>query len=990
MEGIKEIGKDEQFNSQTFSISDVFDPLLDNEIPIAFKEWGIPIPYKVFLSPYFDVKPEGYKTALTTLLKDVNLKDQKHVDLRVPGIQSGMEIYEDLSSVFASEFYSLYSAESDEEHLKTKGSTKILIHPFKLALYLSQYADDMYNNFEIIDVLNEFIDKLILIGILPYIFDNLTYYLKIDPSDGKMKQPNATKFLETIADDLKKKSENLLKLPAFFEDKCYLEITKSEFKKLLTKGGKYNNEEQIFIGINDIDDILSKQLTNKYERLKNENEKNKEKPEIKLVSSWPDEKVIVRRYFKTKQELYSLQIKSERVERSVRKEKIDISSHHWLYKSARILSQSFIRGLSLNTLEFDNEGFMPPPTITDDIDLRPQVWAKTAFNLAADKFVFRKRTEVAQEIIKKAESLEVIYDIDENYRNDWKAYGDILSRIDALRTEVGEYGYEIDLNNADKEDKTKLGIFRTTSYRYQQNVTRYRTIVRHHRRRTRSLFGTKTRRWTTRHRVPYQTTITKTAQRQTPISLEWDPIKTYLNQSVDPSTYTIIDSDGVINSDKTNSSKTALIDNLKKLKGNTELTIENLKNRDKDLRIFSIANNQMLDQYGNDLSSVMQETENNIMRSAMLLLLPVVEVDESGTSNITSYKAIHNPVGFRNSYSIPSVVIHEEIEQMISEETNYYLGPLAHTETLLPGEKRYLNVKTESIKTINSSKSISQTTEQKSKSTSSLQDQARKEVTDIVRKSQQTSWSISAKGSGNFGFAKVGGSASTSGSNSKSSENTINILNDRISKVMSEASQRNELIINTNTTESNQLIEVQEKKIEIENFNTGRSVTHRFHQVMRKYSSKSKIKNLQILITYDEEFIAGYGYRRAELIPINELNSILPDMLESQRSKFIKTLQSKIEEKYSQIKTVNNELIFPENGIALPENQWYVNSGSFIIETDLAKEEILEKYVTDMRNVQIEKINAEKELYSSKAQAIKDGKTVLPMKTDSFNLSTNK
>ena len=566
MKGIIEISSNEKFNSQKFNVSDVFDPQLDEQIPVEYKEWGIPFPYMTLLSPYFDVKPAKFKNKLISLAEAEIPDSSQQVDHRVPGPISGMEIYEELSSVFSEEFQTLLGTEvlsSDQELIKTKGATKILVHPFKLAIYLSQYAKEMDRNFEIIDVINEFIDKLFLIGVLPYVFENLDTYLLLDKPTWTVKQGSASKFIEAISEDLNAKVDDFLTNDSFFEDDCYLEITKSQLKKLLGKGGDFNNEEQLFIGIEDLDDLLSKQLHEKYQTHKRKNEKkatDDKKSEIEFVASWPEEKVVYKRYLRTG--LFKIGMKT--AVRLVTKTPIETSTHHWLYKPTRGLSAAFISGLSLNTLEFNNDGYLPPPTVTDDIDLRPQVWAKTAFNLAAEKFVFEKRSATGKALINNAKSLEDIYQVDDAYRSDWETYGEVLAEIDALRAEVAEFGYEINLENADDKSKTKLGIFRTTTYRYTQSVTRYRTEITRHKRRYGPFWRRRTKRWTTKRRIPFKTTITKIGTKPTPIYLDWDPIRTYLNEVVDRNTYTIFDSDGKENCNTNNSSQKCIDRSIKK------------------------------------------------------------------------------------------------------------------------------------------------------------------------------------------------------------------------------------------------------------------------------------------------------------------------------------------------------------------------------------------------------------------------------------------
>lgn len=990
MSSLKELER-ECFNAEKFVLTDIYEPDF-NDVPTEFKEWGFPIPYYLFYDFPYDIK-QRKDDSLDTLLSDLkDLKDSKN--FRIPGLKDGNFLCEELQYILSRE---LKFAE-EKMYIKPMGNVirkddrYFYLNPIKLALYLSIYIENMDHNFEIIDVVNEMLDKLFLIAFMPYIFEEMSEYFNTLDAN---KEVNVIKNI--LEEKIKIIQPNFLREKLIFEESAYIKIRIKEGKisnksedienPSYINGKKYYGKDQVLITINMMDELLSDACKENYERIRKAK-----------TGSGEDSKAF-------KEILTALEINSDS------NDKIEISDvilgtrgkenkkHSWLYQFTKLISKFFRRGYSLNTVEFDYKQPIPP-TVTDEINLRVKNWTGQAFKLAGEKFYYKNLIKEYKEILGKNppgtsdpqsnNGIQILKKHKSDFFMDWLEYGDIIAEIDNLKQEVSDYGYKVDFENVDNLDATTSGLYKTVNYQSIKKVTKYRTEIRHHSKRVGRWWKKRTQRWTTSHQIPYQVEVKVTKGKDEPISVDWNPITSYLEKKIDKSVYLVVNSSGQTNEFKVQDRLYS--EYIREFSGNTEGEIIN---KNKDFRIFSILGDQLIDQYGNDLGKVLKEVENPVKRCLFLLILPVIESDFNGEPIIVSYKAIHNPLGPRNNYSIPVISILENIESSIWENKDYYIGPLTHTETLLPGEKRSFKVISETKYNREKRETKSEKIKGTSKSTSSIQQQVRNEVNKKLQETQKNTWSVSVSANSRFGFGKVSGSASANGSYSKSLDNTINSLNDKVGKTMSEVSQEQEVIIKTEAKDELLSVNKEENLIEIENYNTGSSVTHRFHQILRKIHSKSAIKGLKILVTYDEEFIFGYGFRKTEVLPLEEIDSILPQFIEEEREKFIEGIKDKIIEHYLEKKADNND----ERSILLRElstkelnpilEEWNVNSGSYVIITDLSNKSVLEQFAKDLREEEVLKAKSERLLIDAKREAISSGILVYPENTKEFSISIN-
>ncbi len=663
------------------------------------------------------------------------------------------------------------------------------------------------------------------------------------------------------------------------------------------------------------------------------------------------------------------------------------SHKHFYGVVSRIVDQVF-HGFVLPKIDYDEN--LPTPTVVEDIDIEVQKWAKEAYELSVRAKTTKALIDDCEKRIKQeGTERRVPYHELKNTKVQYEGLieerFEILKRIELLSDMVREKGYHVDLSAADNTaDKISFGIQKKEVQQYTVQVTKYRTESRSRRVRRQLKIGFL--KWTYREythhynvQVPYLVDEVRTRIADVPVDVNFSPIDDYLDSEVPEDTWEVLGDDGMKNDLLSTQEKDKIIKTL------GQAADAKLTNRQKDYHIFSVVEGELVNQYGHSLEYVASLAENKDIRRRLLLIVPVIEFRADNEVNIAGYKAIHNPLPKRRSHQMPRVELLETYEQTLQEHDSCYVGSLSHTETLFPGEKRNIVIKSSTKYSQQQESKVVEKTRKATTNTQEVQNRVKNEIAQRSLKTKTFSWNVSANGSGSFGAFKAGGSASSGGSSTNTQENSSKHINENINKTMNEISTENELTITTSSSSSLEQANNQEHLVEIQNFNTGRSVTHKFFQVLRGYSGKVCLCDMKIVVSYGDELIPGFGFKRKNLFELSEIDNILPEVIEADRSLFIKDLKEAIQAR-CETALYNSEIGELDGNKPLTENSWYVNTGSYFIDTEVSPSSAVEKYVEDARRAEIDSVKMNTQLLKSEAEAISNGKMIMPRRVDSFEV----
>ncbi len=435
-----------------------------------------------------------------------------------------------------------------------------------------------------------------------------------------------------------------------------------------------------------------------------------------------------------------------------------------------------------------------------------------------------------------------------------------------------------------------------------------------------------------------------------------------------------------------------------------------LFNKDKKAHVFNVVLGEYVDQDGMTLDSVLKEIENRdpfggvglSERFQRILFIPVTKKRLNGEIQTVKYLAIHNPVLGRNSVLAPVVHIKETYRQGIQQLPGHWLGALSHTVCLFPGESRRAKLVSES-RFMTEQKREQRTSQRSSMSRSvRVSDKVQTELSQRQSKSKSSNWHAKVSGSASYGSYKIAAEAGAGGQSSSSSESIARNLNEQTSEIMNDVSSSNEVQLLTSTDVKESHSTVSEQLVEFKNVNQGRAVNYKFFQIMHGFESSVSLHDVKIIVEYADELIPGANIQRTEEYRLDEIESVLPELIEEERAALVEALHAEVKNRYGpkNIKMANGELreeTFLEKGVdgrvtgikaenKLAEEICYVNSGAVFVDTEVGHLPATEDYVEDARERELAMQDANTKRVLAEATALERGTVVIPGSTNNLTV----
>jgi hypothetical protein len=343
----------------------------------------------------------------------------------------------------------------------------------------------------------------------------------------------------------------------------------------------------------------------------------------------------------------------------------------------------------------------------------------------------------------------------------------------------------------------------------------------------------------------------------------------------------------------------------------------------------------------------------------MLLVFELAEPDPLLGTTGSRLLVVHNPCsgGLRKADS--RVFIAMTFEVTVSQDPGHFLGALAQTVCLAPGEKRTMRVSAEN----RASRTRRLERRSSSKSSAESRRSVRDELSSSLEKTSSTTktskWDVTAGAS----VGPVSAQGSVGGSNTSTSGDTSRSASSRVTEALDSISSQNELSFSLadETTESSSTI--QEETVELSNVNVGRTMTYKFFQIMHAFDvTVTLVGNPRIVVDGDCPLIPGLDTCQREVIALEKRNGTDEYCLPKEASvTFAQPDQAKLME------IVENELAKAKERVAREQKRIFVNSGLFHLDCETGRSSATEPYIVEARNAEIE-------LTLARAEAIREGK----------------
>ena len=685
------------------------------------------------------------------------------------------------------------------------------------------------------------------------------------------------------------------------------------------------------------------------------------------------------------------------------------------------------RDVRLLKLQYRSDDPVLP--MVDELDLRPVIWEREAMVITTEMRIASNKYAIAKSGFKQAKEgatagkpagdIDVLSD---ELRRATRLWYDAKKRLDILSEHAAREGYELTLQPSTISEEVRIDKFYTLTQKVAvtRRVTVRRTglrsrYVQYKVRRCRTkrrLF------WKRRHcwyeyrqrRVFHWATWyeSQTVRRliDTPVAITDDPIGEYLSREMPVSAF---GGDATSAESRAKAFSRAIGRSADSVKVEGD-KITGLKNSDKEVHVFDMVDGEYRDQDGVSLDAIMDGLDapgprgGDVLsrRFFVLLFLPVISPRVSGRPEIVKYLAIHNPIRGRGNNIAPRVFLNETYRVALGQVPGHWLGSFSHSVSLFPGEARSFKLVTEQrLETEQSNEGLS-SQKTSTESRVNVRTQVRNELERENRSSRSSHWNASASGGGSWGVFSAKASAGGGGNSSKSSRELARNLSDRIADVLNSASSSNEVQLKTSESVKESRSTVSEQTIEFSNVNHGRAVNFKFFQVMHKYDEAVSLHDVRVVVEYADEIIPGLDITRAAVFRLDELDGILPELIEEERDAIRGAIITFVRERHKereitfddgskeQVAFLREEGGQPVGLIArnvLERRNWFVNSGAFFVESEVSTQPATEKYVEDARSAEIAMQKASVARVQAEAAALGDGQLVLPGTANNLTLN---
>jgi hypothetical protein len=929
---------------------------------------GVPVSYRAFLPVSWDAKVlQGQEVDTPAQLLNVSAlsADKLEVtqgDLVAAGEDSGLAAYEAVSSKLSSAIRNLSYSEPQIPHAESHYQAPSIKLFLSLLYYQTNSAVDAENR----DRIGLLLDKLALIAVMGFLMDRDVLKRCIAGAGDGAEVTLAT-FDDRMREELSNVSLITINRRGLLEphDRCQLQISLDRWGPLFALGRGWHGEEQFLLPIDALEEISRENLERQFNWFLEDDES---------AAAW-----------KTLSGLVDA-VNAGNGASSQRR-----SDYGFFYPLIdKFLDQQLQEGFpgspgsqSLNIYKLRFRPRLPQTPVVEEIDTRATVWAAEANALSTEFYLAEHRVKLAKAQLGAASEpgatitptkLEAIA---EELREANRALFAVRSNLEVLKDELGHSGFTLDRSQPGEAADGDFGIHQTH---------RTRTLVVP---RERSWYSWQTtvylrigpfriRRAVTRGRFEWyehQRFVDRIEKR--PISIEWRPIEDYLAQKIPEAAYDSADGSGSV--------KERLKIALRFKDGEDEAQLINGR---KDVRILELTDSGYRDQNGVSLERILEGAEDELQRARLLLLLPIEERRSNGTNARVGYRALHNPVATRRSYQRPSVFLVETYRHELRQLPGNWLGPLSHVVSLFPGERRTLTLEAQSryASELIQEQSASQSVAVERKL--NVSSQVRRDLEKTEENGKKKQWNAKASGGVNLGFAKFGGGAGGGGESYKSQKTFSKIINDRVSESLQRTSSSNEVQFATSSSTSVTSSSSSQQVIEVENVNKGRVVNHKYFQVQARYQSSIALAKIKVVVEYGEEILPGLGVAHTNVYELDELDQLFPEMFEKERQAAISAVRQAVDKRAQEA-----EYQLQDGGLNAPveleKREWYVNSGFYFVDSQVSPSPSTEPYVENAREAEVQERKARADKLAAEAEAIRQGKLVLPDQVGRLSLDVD-
>ena len=238
--------------------------------------------------------------------------------------------------------------------------------------------------------------------------------------------------------------------------------------------------------------------------------------------------------------------------------------------------------------------------------------------------------------------------------------------------------------------------------------------------------------------------------------------------------------------------------------------------------------------------------------------------------------------------------------------------------------------------------------------------------------------------------------AAAAGDSYKSQKTVSKQINDQVSETMQRVSESNEVQFATSSKTSVSSSSSSEQIIEIENVNRGRSVNHKYFQVLARYRSRVALRGIRVVVEYDEDFLPGLEVARTEVFSLDELDNLFPEIRPEERDRAIAAVRAAIQDRLEETsaQTDSGDLSTPDNAltsglepIELSREEWFINTGAYFVDTEVSPSTAVEPYVREAREAEVKRQLGIAGRHDAEAEALRAGKTVLPLEVGRLDVS---
>jgi hypothetical protein len=386
-----------------------------------------------------------------------------------------------------------------------------------------------------------------------------------------------------------------------------------------------------------------------------------------------------------------------------------------------------------------------------------------------------------------------------------------------------------------------------------------------------------------------------------------------------------------------------------------------------------------------------------------LLLIPEVERNVEGDLTTTKYIATHNPILQPDNPTAPQVYLVETYRHSLTHHPGHWIGAISHTETLFPGESRKISVKRQTK--IAQRQDVTTATKENStrRNVSDVFEQVRDELEDRKKSSSSSNWNASASVGGVFKAISFNASGGGGGESSSSTDVLSKNLNDRVEKVLADVSSSNEVNVSSSKSLTTEELTAVDETREFANINQVQPLTFKFFQVMNMFRSLVALWNVRLVVKASDEIIPGIRIPRMEVFELDKVSQILPTLCKEDREFIIRKVDELLADRFSGRQVILEDGTETSwNGLLRVNKKWeinrynvvsrrttFVNSGSVMLECEVARGNGAEQYVSDIRKTEVKKALAHVERVKAEAGSLLRGGLVLPDSTEHLRVTVN-